>query len=67
MAKHYSYFTVTNKKIKSIMEAIKLLKSQGKMGWTLFFGCVVFFFFYHEFKLIQNATFGCIEIIACIL
>lgn len=47
------------------MEAIKLLKSQGKMGWTLFF---VFFFFSHEFKLIKkNATFGCIEIIACIL
>lgn len=64
MAKHYSYFTVTNKKIKSITEAIKLLKSQGKMGWTLFFGCVFFFFSYHEFKLIQNATFGCIEIIA---
>ena len=50
MAKHYSYFTVTNKKNKITNGSNQIVEISGKDGMDI----VVFFFFSHEFKLIKT-------------
>lgn len=51
MAKHYSDFTVTNKKNKITYGSNQIIEISGKDGMD-----IVFFFFFssHEFKLIKT-------------